>query len=362
MRIGIMGYYGMGNIGDEAILSVMIHRLRSENPNVKIIVFSADPISTKNLHSVEAQNSPSLTKPSTVIKFVFSLLKIEKLIIGGGGFLCGESFGRTLTWVLLAKWMKRKVEFYAVGIQPKLQSQVLGLNLKLSAPVGLRSRLLAPLVLNHIDAISVRDEFSKECIRKAGFKKDIEVIEDPAIYLEPVEPEVARKYLEERGIKRDNYLIGLSLRYIPDREICYRIKEVISKIVDWLAEVYGAKIIFIPFCRSKILNFDDDYKFAMELKKEVANKENFIILDLLKPRETKGVIGQLDFLIGMRLHSLIFASSFGIPLIGLIYAPKVKSFLEKIGQPGIPIDKLNFDILKQLIEERITLKKRAGQG
>jgi len=63
MKVALKGYYGMGNMGDEAILSVIIKRLRRANPNIEIFVFSKDPEETKRLHNVKAWKDPSLKNP-----------------------------------------------------------------------------------------------------------------------------------------------------------------------------------------------------------------------------------------------------------------------------------------------------------
>ena len=46
-----------------------------------------------------------------------------------------------------------------------------------------------------------------------------------------------------------------------------------------------------------------------------------------------GVLGKAAFVTGMRLHSLIFASSAGTPVIGLSYDPKVSSMMKQLRQP-----------------------------
>ena len=47
------------------------------------------------------------------------------------------------------------------------------------------------------------------------------------------------------------------------------------------------------------------------------------------------LVGRLHLMVGMRLHSLIYAANMGIPMAGLVYEPKVSSFLEEARQPAI---------------------------
>ena len=47
------------------------------------------------------------------------------------------------------------------------------------------------------------------------------------------------------------------------------------------------------------------------------------------------LIGNLDLLIGIRLHALIFAALMHVPFIGISYDPKITSFLHMIGQEPI---------------------------
>ena len=47
--------------------------------------------------------------------------------------------------------------------------------------------------------------------------------------------------------------------------------------------------------------------------------------------ETKGALGRLDLLCGMRLHSLILASSGLAPIIGIAYQPKVNYYFNTLG-------------------------------
>ena len=45
-----------------------------------------------------------------------------------------------------------------------------------------------------------------------------------------------------------------------------------------------------------------------------------------------GIIGNMDMVIGMRFHSLIFAAVMNIPVVGIMYLHKSECFLEEIAQ------------------------------
>ncbi len=50
------------------------------------------------------------------------------------------------------------------------------------------------------------------------------------------------------------------------------------------------------------------------------------------PEELIGIMKRLVLVMAMRLHTLIYSSIAATPMIGLIYDPKVKGYLEYIGQ------------------------------
>lgn len=53
----------------------------------------------------------------------------------------------------------------------------------------------------------------------------------------------------------------------------------------------------------------------------------------------------------MRLHGLIFAAGHAVPLIGIVYDPKVSSFLQYIGQNNsIELNELNTEVLTEAID------------
>lgn len=74
----------------------------------------------------------------------------------------------------------------------------------------------------------------------------------------------------------------------------------------------------------------------MELMEERAHAH--LIKGVYRPKELKGILAELDFLVGVPLHSLILATSAGVPVVGLCYLPKNPRFMKMIGQQALGID------------------------
>ena len=64
-------------------------------------------------------------------------------------------------------------------------------------------------------------------------------------------------------------------------------------------------------------------------------KQNaYILKNNHSPYEVMGIISQADFILSMRLHTLIFAARQRVPLIGFVYDPKIEYYLDKLDMPS----------------------------
>lgn len=338
-RIGIYGFYGFGNIGDEAILSAMILALKSEIKDVKITVFSNNPSATTKVHNVRAIHQI----PFRIIPFGVAFLKgrffqilnelwnTDLLIIGGGGFLSDWQ-----SWTIIPEWLwpamaakifKKKVMLYAVGVS--------GLKTK-------TGKFLIKIFLNRfIDVITVRDDISREWLEKSGVNKEIHITADPAILLEPTKSDRINEILEKEQIDDSKPLIGIAVapifqnsKYWHNQQKRFgEVRDFWIKLIDIITLKFKADIIIIPM-QSPL-----DREYAQNLLKDIKNKHRVkIITGDYAPGEIMGVIGRMGILIGMRFHSLVFAARMGVPMVGIIYDPKAHCFLKEIEQRKFAVD------------------------
>ena len=98
------------------------------------------------------------------------------------------------------------------------------------------------------------------------------------------------------------------------------------RCILWLREEYGADSVLIPFF------YDEDVGACENVARRLDGKAGCLRQKYLS-EETLSIIGCMDVLVGVRLHSLIYAAVMGVPMIGVSYDPKVDSFLASIERP-----------------------------
>jgi polysaccharide pyruvyl transferase CsaB len=311
MKIALSGYYGFDNAGDEALLSAICHTIQSIEPRADFVVFSGSPDRTLQMHGLRAVNR---INPWQVIR---ELLSCDLLISGGGSLLQDVTGPRSLPYyisiVALAKALNKPVIFYAQGIGP--------INRKIS-------QTLMHAIANRVDLITLRDEDSRLLLKQLGVTRPpIKITADPVFALEPSEADYkqAEILLQELGLAPEGKKAGVSVRHWKDLE---GYQGNLARVLDQMAE-NDYQIIFIPM----------DYPRDGEESRRVARmmkQRSFVIDGHLNSGEHIALISRLDLLIGMRLHSLIFAATRGVPFAGISYDPKVDAFLKSFGLEALP--------------------------
>ena len=330
----ISGYYGHENSGDDAILSAMVDNLRAYKKDIRIVVFSRNPMETRKINSVFSINR------FNIFGIIKAMKKSQLFINGGGSLIQDISSTRSLMYYLgtiwLAKRLGLKVMVYANGIGP--------VNKKLN-------RLAVKKILNNVDIITLREDSSRVELEKLQITSPkIIVTADPALNIKPVRDNVISKVFANENIDSSGPYIGFSIREWQGSE---KYTSVIARTADYLIEKYDMKPIFIP------MHYPDDLEILRVTVSKMKNK-GYIIKNKYTASYMLGIIKRLDLMVGMRLHSLIYASTLSVPLIGLVYEPKVESFIQYIDQTSAGnVENLEYENLIELIENIITNKDTA---
>lgn len=306
-KVVISGYYGFSNAGDEAMLYAIIRALHQCYPDVNITVISGKPQVTGRqfgIHAIPRFGGFSIGK---------SILTCDLLISGGGSLLQDVTSSRSLLYylsIILAGILCRKRVFlYGQGIGPLRRKWVC---------------CLLRLVLSHVDAITVRDEKSQKLLQILGVKAPVYLTADSVFSLPKASLDFGAAMLQKAGVPRGKKLVGISVRNWLDLE---KWTGPFSRYLDQLAKE-NISVVFIP------MQWPEDKKMAEYLCQ--SRPENFYFLEgPFTPPELMSLIGNLDLLVGMRLHALIFAALMHVPLLGISYDPKVDNFLRMIGQEAV---------------------------
>lgn len=318
LKIGISGSYGGINMGDEAILQSMLTLIK-KNFDAHICVFSKNPEDTLKRHGVN--HSLDIRKRSrNEIRHMIESLDV--FILGGGGILYDNAAELFLREVEMANEAEVPVFVYAISAGP--------LNKHFN-------RKLVANTLNQVKLITVRDNRGKILLEDLGVEKDIIVTADPAVLLSPAPlPEDA---LLKEGLVVNKPLIGLSVREpgpaAPHIDINHY-HSLLADVADFLVERIGAHVVFVPMER----NYKDLQHSHAVISKMINAQSASILQHEYTSGELLSWMGHFDFVIGMRLHFLIFAAIMGIPFIPLPYAGKVEGFIEELGLSMPPLSEV----------------------
>lgn len=289
----ICGYYGFRNLGDEALLKSVAKLFNELDPGISVEALSYNVKYTEDAIGVKGFSRKSL------IKLVQKIWKVDCVVFGGGSLLQDVTSSKSLLYylgiILIAKIFRKPVAIIANGFGPVKNE---------------RNKTLVRLLLNRVNAISVRDEASMEKMRSIGISNEILLSSDITFLMEET-----IKPLEEK-----EKVVGISLRpWHFDQEF---IREVAS-FADAMVEK-GYKVRFYP------MKQPDDEKVSQEVMNRMEH-ECRLIRGAESPDQILKHMSECQLFVGMRLHGLIFATNLGIPCVAIEYDPKVASFSKEAG-------------------------------
>lgn len=320
LRVGISGSYGGFNLGDEAILQVIVNQLRRSLP-VEITVFSREAEDTRRRHDVDRVvqlRARSRLESRQVVG------DLDLFILGGGGILYDADAEMFLREVYLAEEVGTQVMVYAVSAGPLLDATV---------------RTHVRDALSRVSVLTVRDRLTRELLEELGVRREILVTADPALLLEE-EPLTLEEILSAEAIDPRARLIGFSVREpgpaAPDLDVEHYHK-LVANAADFMVDRLDAEIVFFPMERRM---FDVQHSHGVVSQMHHAQRATVLKRDYT-PGQILALLRHFHFTVGMRLHFLIFSALADKPFVALPYASKVAGLMEDLGLEVPAFDRMS---------------------
>ncbi len=312
MRVVISGYYGFGNLGDEAVLAAMLAALRPRLPDASFVVLSGNPDATARLHAVRGV-------PRLGVAALRALSGADLFISGGGSLIQDVTSARSPLYYLgvlrTGSALARRTMMYAQGVGPIGRAVI---------------RRLTKWACDRVDLLTVRDEDSRELLRACGIRHPIELVADPVFALPAAPPDRAAALLGSSTVPR----LGVALRPWTGDDI-----DPLLRGLRAFRDRIGGDVVALVFQPGQ------DGALADRVAREVGAR----IIGDVTPQEMLAVIGQLDLVIGVRLHALICAAAAGVPALAVSYDPKVDALARRIGAGILPIRSLSEDAVTRTL-------------
>jgi polysaccharide pyruvyl transferase WcaK-like protein len=190
------------------------------------------------------------------------------------------------------------------------------------------SKLFAKWTLNGCDLVMMRERDSEALAKEIGVTKPIELTGDAA-FINPVSSDETALQIELKlGINQELPVLAINATsYLdswlkPEERLTSR-----ESFIELLANAINTARTTTsqPFQPLIVCTQPMD----LETCRQLARLTNGTVLDnsTYLSHDIQAVLRRCGMLIGMRFHSIVLASSVEIPVVGLVYAPKVRGYL-----------------------------------
>ncbi|MDI3508363.1 MAG: hypothetical protein PWP48_1637 [Clostridiales bacterium] len=307
MLIGIIGYYGFNNLGDELNLRAIMNNMKIQyGHDTQFIVFS-------DCKAIEGQVDYRIVGLNYFPQgnTIDIMNRCDLLIIGGGGMVyLGEYWFPFMSDAITTPYV-----IYRVGID---------------------DRVTSPSIIKHYQklfdksiGISVRDSYSLNAFMQY-FSGQAERIPEAIWALPLCQNDV-------NIINQSSLKIGINLRCFGNNQPT--LYAAFIPFLRWLKQM-GHQIYFIPCQVMKSnLALNDNIIHRM-----IAPEDSFILNNEASLEERYHSIASMDICVGMRLHFLVSALKHSIPVIALNYHTKVKALMDDMNLREYYVDPYSSNI------------------
>lgn len=325
-RVVMSGYYGFSNAGDDAILQSIHGGILAASDDIQVTVLSHDPEQTRRQYGLDAVYRFDLVQVGRALR------RCDALLSGGGSLLQDRTSTRSLLYYLMViRWAKKlgkPVMLYANGIGPVTKPE---------------NRKKVKQTVELANVVTLRDRASAQELRDMGVKHpELHITADPVFNLVPAGADRGRELLAKAGLPAGRKFAAVSVRDWPAAR---QFPQQAARLCDHLHRTYGLETVFLLMQPAADRETTEQVRRAME-------SPSYLLDVPATPSELMAVLGQAELCVAMRLHTLIFAARMAVPTVGLVYDPKVDSYLKELDLPSAgEVERFDVDRACQVCDE-----------
>lgn len=290
--IVLCGYYGFGNLGDDALLSEAIREVKKRYEGARVTVICHAPKNVAKGFLVRTARRENIPKILNIIK------NADRLVLGGGSILQDSTSIRSLYfYTLLIENAARH------GVSVELLSNGLG-------PLKRKSsRKAVAKALSLCEKISLRDTASLSLALSLGIdKKKLELTDDLSSRIPPCDKEELSRLMTENAIDGNKKFFLVSIKGKTRRSL--------RKIIEGEIKVQialGLSPIFV------VMHNGEDKKISCKL----AKKYSAPCLKNLSAKMLLALSSRAELALGNRYHLLYLARRQSTRIIPFGDDPKI---------------------------------------
>jgi polysaccharide pyruvyl transferase WcaK-like protein/glycosyltransferase involved in cell wall biosynthesis len=303
----LVGAFGQGNVGDEALLTAFVRAL----PSHPLIVASSAPLDTTAVHRMEAVGRDDL------VGLARCMARANAVVVAGGTVFktLHPSTGRRpldlllrlVALMLAAKAMRKPVALVGVGV---------------GALDHRGARRLTRAAVRAADLLVLRDDESAARLAAAGARPPFRVGADPAwTLLAPRTDGVPLAEASPNGAGERPVIVALS--HLAGGK----------DLADWLAAGLGP--VLAAGVRLRLLPWQlRDGALAAALAARLGGAVELMgpPADLVAARDA---LAGARLVVGLRLHALVAAAATAVPFVAYAHEPKLEGVARRLEQPAV---------------------------
>jgi polysaccharide pyruvyl transferase CsaB len=312
MRYLLGGYYGMRNVGDDALLYVTLAEVARRDHQATFTVIS------DGRETVPPGTAVQMVSGGRRLEHVRQMLRHDVWLFGGGGLLQDASpraldyLRRVTRSARVVRALDRSVALVGIGVGP------------LATQAG---RDLAGSLLRLANFVTVRDPESAALARELAPRVRIETASDLAFLFplpaRPVRPSAGARTL---GVSLLPHAASLGRDRVDDDRLVRRVGDALAAVLarhpNWTLILFEFLAAATDYGDARILR-----SVAERLGQDGRVRYRPYAGDLL---DLHAELAGCDAVLGMRFHSCLLAHLAGVPCLMIAYHPKNEALAARL--------------------------------